>query len=360
MIGRPRAVGRARCAVGRAERAVGRVARAVGRARRGVVRRRRAVAAFLAGSLAVAVLGGCASFEDQRGSWNGGVITVATGPTTGGFYQVGGGYADAINRHVKGYEAVVAPTAGSADNLLRLGTGDANVALTFADVAVDALRGEGTFAGPPRRICALAAPYRSYAHLIVRTDRKINKIDDLRGKRISTGAPNSGTEFFALRLLRAAGIDPDRDIVRKSLSLPATTSAMAAGTLDALFWSSGLPTVGITGLLGSAPGKVKFLPLDPLLAEMERAYPGTYVPTVIPTDTYQLAAEVPTIGVNNLIVVDESMPEQLAYELTKLIFVHQKELAGAHPEWSNAQRDIAIQTGAVPLHPGAQRYYREG
>ena len=153
--------------------------------------------AFLAGLLAVGLLassvGGCASFEDQRGSWNGGVITVATGPTTGGFYQVGGGYADAINRHIKGYEAVVAPTAGSADNLLRLGAGDANVALTFADVAVDALRGEGAFAGPPRRIRALAAPYRSYAHLVVRTDRNINKIEDLRGKQVSTGAKNSFT-----------------------------------------------------------------------------------------------------------------------------------------------------------------------
>jgi TRAP transporter TAXI family solute receptor len=323
----------------------------------------RRVTAFLAASLTVGLIAssaGCASFEDQRGSWNGGVITVATGPTTGGFYQVGGGYADAINRHIKGYEAVVAPTAGSADNLLRLGTGDANVALTFADVAVDATRGEGAFAGPPRRIRALAAPYRSYAHLVVRTDRNINKIEDLRGKRVSTGAPNSGTEFFALRLLRAAGIDPDRDIVRKSLSLPATTSALAAGTLDALFWSSGVPTVGITGLMGSAIGKVKFLGVDPLFAEMERAYPGTYVQASIPADTYQLPGDVPTIAVNNLIVVDESMPEQLAYDLTALIFEHQQELAAAHPEWANAQPGTASQTGAVPLHPGALRYYQQG
>jgi len=319
-------------------------------------RHSRAVA-LTGGLLTVALLGGCATFEEQRGAWHGGVITVATGPTTGVFYQVGGGYADAINKYIKGYEAVVSPTAGSTDNLLRIGNGDADVALTFADVAADAVRGEGKFAGPPRRIQALAAPYRSYSHLIVRTDRKIDKIADLRGKRISTGAPNSGTEFFALRLLLAAGLNPDRDIDRRSLSLPATTAALAAGTLDATFWSAGLPTVGITELMGSARGKVKFLAVEPLFAEMERVYPGTYVQATIPTEAYGLAADVQTIAVNNLIVVDESMPEQLAYDLTALIFEHQKELAAAHPEWDNVRRDTAADTGAVPLHPGARRYY---
>jgi uncharacterized protein len=314
---------------------------------------------LVGGLLVAALLAGCASFTDERGSWNGGVLTVGTGNTTGVFYQVGGGYADAITSHLKGYEAVVAPTAGSADNLLRLGSGDVDIALTFADVAADAIRGEGTFTGPPRKIKALAAIYRNYTHLIVRTDAKIKSLADLRGKRISTGTVNSGTEFLGLRLLRAAGLDPDRDIVRKSLSLPATTEGLANGSLDATFWSGGLPTVGISGLLDGSRGKIQFLPVDSLLPELERAYPDTYVPARIPTTTYNLPGEVATVAVSNLIVVDEKMPDQLAHDLTALIFAYQKDLGAAHPEWNNVRLDAASQTGTVPLHPGAERYYNE-
>jgi uncharacterized protein len=297
--------------------------------------------------------------EDEHASWHGGVLVVATGNTTGVFYQVGGGYADAITRHIRGYEAIVAATAGSADNLLRLGSGDAELAFTFADVAADAVRGEGAFAGAPRRFKALAALYRNYTHLIVRTDAGINAIADLRGKRISTGTPNSGTEFIALRLLRAAGFDPDKDVVRKPLSLPATTTGLANGSLDATFWTAGLPTVGITGLLDTARSKVRFLPVDSLLPKLDQTYPNTYVPAKIPTKTYELPGDVATVAVSSMIAVDESMPEQLAYDLTALIFSYQKDLTLAHSEWGNVRLDVAPQTGVVALHPGAERYYRQ-
>ena len=222
-------------------------------------------------------LASCAGGDDQPEAWNGGVLTVGTGNTTGVFYQVGGGFADAVSTHLSGYEALVAPTGGSADNLLRLGEGDVDVALTFADVAADAVRGTGAFSADAPRIRALAAIYRNYTHLIVRADAGVASLADLKGKRISTGTPNSGTEFLALRMLRVAGIDPDRDIQRASLSLPATTRGLGDGSLDATFWSAGLPTVGITELLGSARGAVRFLPVDSLLSRLEEDYPGTYV-----------------------------------------------------------------------------------
>jgi TRAP transporter TAXI family solute receptor len=304
-------------------------------------------------------LTGCDAAEDSPTVWHGGVLTVGTGNTTGVFYQVGGGYADAITGHLDGYEALVAPTAGSADNLLRLAAGDVDVALTFADVAADAVRGTGVFAGSSPRLRALAAIYRNYTHVVVRADAGISTLDGLRGKRISTGAPNSGTEYLALRLLRAVGLDPDRDIERASLSLPATTRALADGTLDAMFWSAGLPTVGITELLGAEGGKVRFLPVDTLLPRLEENYPGTYVAGTIPASTYGLPGEVPTVAVNNLVVVDAQMPERLAHDLTALIFEHQEELAAAHPEWATVDPLRAAQTGVVSLHPGADRYYRE-
>jgi TRAP transporter TAXI family solute receptor len=330
-----------------------------GRPRTPAVGRLRRIPPAVAVALAAVLVVGCSTINDPPEAWNGGVLTVGTGNTTGVFYQVGGGYADAITTHLTGYEALVAPTAGSADNLLRLYAGDVDIALTFADVAADAVRGTGAFVATSPRIRALAAIYRNYTHLIVRNDAGIASLADLRGKRISTGTPNSGTEFLALRLLRVAGVDPDRDIERASLSLPATTRGLADGTLDATFWSAGLPTVGITELLGAARGKVSFLAVDSLLPRLEANYPGTYVSATIPGDTYGLPQAVPTVAVNNLIVVDQAMPEDLAYDLTALIFDHQRELAAAHPEWGTVEPVAAAQTGVVPLHPGAESYYRE-
>jgi TRAP transporter TAXI family solute receptor len=318
---------------------------------------RRAVGALLLSGGAAAVAG-CGTGDARPTAWNGGVLTVGTGNTTGVFYQVGGGYADAISGHLPGYEALVAPTAGSADNLLRLAAGDVDVALTFADVAADAVRGAGAFAGgsPPR---ALAAIYRSYTHLVVRARAGIASLADLRGRRVSTGAPHSGTEFLALRLLRAAGLDPDRDVRRVALSLPATTRGLAAGALDAMFWSAGLPTVGITDLLGEAGDRVRFLSVASLLPRLEADYPGTYGAATIPATAYGLPGDVPTVAVNNLVVVGAEMPERLAYDLTALIFDHRAELATAHPEWASVDPVLAARTGVVPLHPGAARYYRQ-
>lgn len=286
-------------------------------------------------------------------------LVLGTGNATGVFYQVGGAYADVITTHLPGYEAIVAPTAGSADNLLRLGRGDVDIALTFADVAADAVRGRGTFAGGARPLRALAVVYQGYTHLVVRADAGIRSPADLRGKRVSTGTVNSGTEFLALRLIRAAGLDPDRDIKRSSLSLSATTRGLAGGTLDATFWSGGLPAVGITELMG-AKAKMRFLPLDGLVPELNRLYPETYGTGEIPASTYGLPGAIPTVTVGNLVVVGADMPDQLAHDLTALIFRHRQELIDGHPEWGSADRQAAGRTGVVPLHPGAQRFYQGG
>lgn len=316
--------------------------------------RRRSLLALPA---AVALAAGCA--PDPPTDLRDRHLVLGTGNATGVFYQVGGAYADVITTHLPGYEAIVAPTAGSADNLLRMGRGDVDVALTFADVAADAVRGRGTFADGARPLRALAVVYQGYTHLVVRADAGVKSPADLRGKRVSTGTVNSGTEFLALRLIRAAGLDPDRDIKRSSLSLSATTRGLADGTLDATFWSGGLPTVGITELMG-AKAKMLFLPLDGLVPELDRLYPATYGTGKIPASAYGLPGDIPTVTVGNLVVVEQDMPEQLAHDLTALIFNYQQDLAKGHPEWGSADRGAAGRTGVVPLHPGAQRYYQKG
>lgn len=303
-----------------------------------------------------AVLAGCAS-QPASAAWRGGRLVIGTGNTTGVFYQVGGGYADVITNHLPGYEASTAPTAGSADNLLRLDSGDVDIALTFADVAGDAVRGTGEFAGRPPAMQALARLYSNYSHLIVRADTGITTVAGLKGKRVSTAARKSGAEFVALRLLEAAGLDPDSDIDRRSMTLPDATRALLAGSIDALFWTAGLPTVGITELLDKGRSLVRFVPLDGLLPALEQRYPDTYVVAAIPTSVYGLSVDIGTIAVVTLVVVPRTMPDDLAYELTRLIFEYRHELVAVHPEWQNFDRTTAPRTNPVELHPGAARFH---
>jgi len=318
------------------------------------VRARLAIAVVVAVTAAVS---GCARADLGQPLWHQGEITIGTGPTNGVFNQVGGGYADVINRHMPGYEAVAVPTNGSAENLDRLERGDVDVALTFGDVAADAVNGTGPFAGRPLAIRALARVFSSYTHLVVREDAHISTVEDLKGKRVGTGPVGSGSEAVAMRILAAAKLDADKDVRRTAASLAQMTASMQAGTLDAMFYSAGLPTVGITALLQQMPGRLTLLPVAPVLPALDKMYPQVYSAAVVPKATYGLAADVPTIAVPNLIVVYESMPDTVAADLTRMIFQYQPELAAVHAEGRNIVRDMGPRTAPVRLHTGAEGYY---
>src|SRR6266511_3907691 len=157
---------------------------------------------------------------------------------------------------------------------VRMTFADADIALTFADAAADAVTGRGPFTATPLPIRALARIYNSHVQVIVRTGTGIRDIKDMRGHRISTGSPGSGTENVALRLLAASGVQPDKDITRLSQSLPVTVKGMKNGAIDAMFWTAGLPTLGISDLMGAMRDKVVFLPVANLLPVLRReAYP---------------------------------------------------------------------------------------
>ncbi|SCE86655.1 hypothetical protein GA0074695_1723 [Micromonospora viridifaciens] len=313
----------------------------------------------LVAALLLAVLvAGCGEADPGPRAWHGGRIFLATGNTTGVYYQLGGGYADLISRHLPGYEARAEPTGASVENINRLGSGDMEIAFSLADTAADAVTGRGAFDGRPQPVRALARVYRNYTHLIVRADAGIDTFTELRGKRISTGSPRSGTDIIAGRLLAAAGIDPDRDIQRANLSLPETVQRMRAGTLDAMFFSGGLPTPGIKDLLSGAPEAFRLLPLADLLEPLTARHGSVYTTATLPKEVYGTPAVTPTITVANVILVGADMPDQLAYDLTRVLFTYQSELIPVHPEAANFTREGAAGTDPIPLHPGAARYYR--
>jgi TRAP transporter TAXI family solute receptor len=307
-------------------------------------------------------LAGCTVAKDPASQrWHQGELAVGTGNPTGVFYEVGAAYAAVINRHLNGYDAVAAPTNGSVDNLHRLASGNVDIGLVFADNAADALNGSGPFRGQAQQVRALARIYNNYAHVIVRTDRGIDSVAEMRGKRISTSTHNSGTEVMANRMLSAAGLNPDKDLTKLPMSLGQTTDALAAGTIDGMFWSGGLPTPGVGDLFREAGSHVRFLPVDGLIPALAKLYgAGIYTAAVLPKTTYGLTADVHTVAEPNMIVVERTMPEALAYQLTGLLFRYQSELAKVHPVANDIKRDTAPETSPVPLHPGAVRFYQGG
>jgi TRAP transporter TAXI family solute receptor len=312
---------------------------------------------------AALLLAACSSLPQRPGAglWHGGRLFVATGNTSGVYYAIGGGYADLITKHVTGYEARAEATGASGENIQRVATGDMDIALTLADTAADAYTGKGTFDGKPQKVVALARVYKSYVHLVVRASAHITKFSDLRGKRVSTGSAGSGVDVVAGRILFAGGLNPDTDIVRQRLSLPETTKGMQAGTTDAFFFTGGLPTPGIADLLGTgSPGAYQFLPLSSLLQPLTYRYGPVYSGAKIPKTAYNTPADIDTIVIGNFIVVSPDMPDDLAYELTKVLFDYQKDLAKVHPEGGNFDKGTAPQTDPIPLHPGAARFYSSG
>ncbi|GAB2765273.1 TAXI family TRAP transporter solute-binding subunit [Amycolatopsis magusensis] len=319
---------------------------------------------LLAGALAVVLsataCGGKQTSEPAQGQGGqvaceaaDGRITIATGNVGGVYYVVGGGIAQLLSNNSK-LKATAAETGASVQNIQQLTGREYDLAFTLADTAADAVNGKGAFDGKPQKIQALSRIYPNSTQVVVRADAGINSVEDMRGKRISTGSPKSGTEVIANRLLTAAGLNPDADIQAQRLALGKSVEGMKGGTIDGLVWSGGLPTPEITDLTTSMGTGVKFLDITPLLPKLQQINP-VYEAGTIPAATYQLPADVPTIVVPNLLVVRDDFPTGDACAVTKLIFDRKAELEQVHPAAKQIVKEHAGHTDPVPLHAGAKQ-----
>jgi uncharacterized protein len=312
----------------------------------------------VAAILVLASLGGCGG-EQSASEREGGNLSVATGGT-GGVYQVyGGGLADLISDELEGYKATAETTSASVDNMKLIAQKDTDVAFTLADTAIDAVEGRESF-DEPLPIRALAQIYTNYTQIATTAGKDIASVEDLRGKRVSVGDPGSGTEVIALRVLEDAGLDPDEDIDRSQLGVEESVAAVKDGSIDAFFWSGGLPTGSVTDL--ATTEELVLVPNDEHVPKLQEQYGDAYQEASIPKDTYKgLEEDVAVIGVPNLLVVHEEMDDDLAHDLTALLFEQKKRLTQVHPEAKNLDREAAQDVvPPVELHPGAQRYFEEG
>jgi TRAP transporter TAXI family solute receptor len=285
-------------------------------------------------------------------------LTIATGGRGGIYYAYGEALAKSISRHLPGYRASAQESTGSVENLLRLRDGRADIALTLADTALDAVEGREAFTKPvPLR--ALAQIYRSYVQVVTEKGSPIRSIADLEGRRVSVGSPDSGTEIVAQRVLAAAHLSARRDIRRRRLGVAESAKALEDGSIDAFFWSGGLPTGAITDLANAH--EVTLLDLGAYARPLRERYGGVYVDASIPARTYPgVTTAVPTVSIPNYIVVSASMNGALAFDLTKLLFDHGDELVAAHPESHSLDPAHAREVIApIRLHPGADHYYEQ-
>ncbi|GAA1895332.1 TAXI family TRAP transporter solute-binding subunit [Streptomyces sodiiphilus] len=284
-----------------------------------------------------------------------GELRIATGAPGGVYYAYGHGLSDALRSHLPGLEPEVLRTAASLDNVRQVISGEAEVAFSLADSAALAAAGEPPFEDP-QPVRALARLYDNYVHLVVARDSGIRSLEDLRGRRVSTGAEGSGTELIVDRLLELSGIEPGSDLERSRLNIDASAAALAAGELSAFFFSSGLPAQAV-GELADA-GNIRLVDLAEHAGPMRARYGELYAERSIPQSVYGLPAT-GTIGVPNYLIVHADMDRELARWLTGVLFAAREELADAHPEARRLNLRGAFSTYPVELHPGAADHYRE-
>ena len=288
-------------------------------------------------------------------------LSIATGNTGGVYYPYGGGLARVISQSVPHVDATAEVTNASVDNLKLIQLGKADIAFVLTDTLDDAIHGRGPFSKAPVQARTLAVLYPNYTQVATIEGKNINRLADLRGHVVSTGSPGSGTEVIAFRVLRAAGLDPDKDIRKQSMSVNASVDALKDGKIDAFFWSGGLPTASLLDLASTVGITAKLIPNDEVLPTLREQYtPGLYFPLVIPKGTYQgVNEDSGSVGVANALVVENTMSDDLAYELTKVLFEKKAELAAIHPEAKKLDLATAVAASPAAFHPGAIRFYKE-
>lgn len=285
-------------------------------------------------------------------------ISVATGGMGGVYFVLGGGIASVLTKYA-GVEATAEVTAASVDNCKLVGAKKADLAFSMNDVAYDAFKGQGNFKSA-LALRTLCVTYPNIMHVVTTESTGIRKVADLKGRRVSTGAPGSGTEVKALRTLEAAGLNHEKDVKKDRLGAAESAGAMKDGKIDAYFWDGGVPTSSVMDLAASPGIKMVLIPHEDLIAPMSAKYGPVYYKSTIPKGVYTgIDYDTPVCGVANIIICHEAMDETLAYQITKVIFERQPELVAIHKEATNLTLENGASNKALPYHKGAATYFKE-
>ncbi len=284
-------------------------------------------------------------------------ISIGTGGTGGVYYPYGGALAEIWTRYVKDVYAVAEVTGASVENVKLVNRGESEVAEVMGDVAYEAYYGLGRFKGKRQKIYALFVMYPNVYHVVTLKNSGIKKLQDLKGKRVSVGAPGSGTEYMSSLVLPTVGV-PYESFKVYRLSFVETANALKDGTIDAGVWCVGPPTSSIMDL--ATTHHIYIVPFSDEEVKKVTSKYKYYSRAIIPAGTYKgVDYDVQTVSVWNVAIVNKDLPEDLVYQLVKAVFEHQDYLLKVYPGAKYTVPENIVKYSPIPLHPGVVKYLRE-
>ena len=320
-----------------------------------------------AGAVLAVGLAGAAVAQDLK------FFTIGTGGTAYTYYPVGGVIANAISKPpgsrpcdeggscgVDGLIASAVSSRGSVDNVNAINSGLRNSGFAQSDVAYWAFTGTGTMDGQPPAtdLRTIAALFEEHIHLVARADSGINSVADLKGKRVSLDEPGSGTYVDAGLILAANGLSAD-DVTAEALKGNAASDALRNGRIDAFFVVAGYPTGSLVELASAAD--IKLVPIDGAGAKALTEKYGFFAQSDIPEGTYEGVGATTTVAVGAQWFTSAKENDDVIYEITKALWNDnsRKLLDVGHAKGKTITPDTALNGIGVPLHAGAERFYRE-
>ncbi|KIL49395.1 TAXI family TRAP transporter solute-binding subunit [Jeotgalibacillus soli] len=315
-------------------------------------------------SLFVLVIAGCSSPSDS-GSGSGSeteaeagldLATIATGGTGGVYYPIGGGIAQILEEEL-GITATAQVTGASVENMQLLSKGDVQIAFTQNDIADYAVNGIEVFDEKLEGISGISTLYPEIIQLVVAADSDIQSVEDLKGKKVSVGAPGSGNEANSVQILEAAGLTYD-DIEEELKSYADSADSFKDGLIDAMFVTSGVPNASVSDIAVTKGVRVISID-DEVIAALKEKYPF-FIDEVVPAGSYDGQDEdAKTVAVLAALTVNSDLSEDDVYDITKAIYDNLDTLGSKHEKAKEITLEKALDGLTIPLHPGAQKYFDE-
>jgi TRAP transporter TAXI family solute receptor len=284
-------------------------------------------------------------------------VNILTGGTSGVYYPLGVAISKVLTDKVAGTRPSVQATKGSVENLNLIQSGKGEVAFTLGDSLAAAVVGsaDAGFKGPLDNVQTIGAIYPNFVQIVASQESGIKSLADLKGKRVSVGAPKSGTELNARAILAAAGMSYDDLSKVEYLDFAQSVELMKNRQLDATLQSAGLGVASIRDLATSVPIVVVAVP-----AEVAQKMGEPFFAATIPANTYEgQSAEVATVAVPNFLVTRGDLSAELVYKITAAIYDNVEELKAAHAAAKGISLEKAAKGSPAPLHPGAVKYFTE-
>jgi TRAP transporter TAXI family solute receptor len=285
-------------------------------------------------------------------------LLMGTGGLAGVYYPIGGAISKIITDKVQGVEATVQTSAAGMENLRLLSLKEIDMGLVQNSDAYNAFNGKMFFKDKPiKNIRGIAVLYPQPIQIVVGADSKINSFYDLKGKRVGVGAPGSGEETTFRRLLSVYNMSYD-DIDEKLISLAEQAAQFKDRHIDAMWYVSGVPTSGILDVSSVLP--IKLVPIAGKERDELIKMDPYFIKSVVKKGSYPgLTEDVETIASPAYLICLESLKEDDVYRITKAIFENLSDLAAAHKQGENVRLETALIGSTIPLHPGAEKYYKE-